>query len=267
MKKQCFFGRIPHTCNLAAAGIMAFFAFWGITLIGCSKDPGEKKQVIDTTPPPSTAPSGVIKEFYIDDTLIGYDRGTFVRWYVTETNNYTTVKLNDVKVAFSGSVTTGPLKSDVAYTLTVNNGLAQTKKIKVADETSTVLWNSGKRWQPADIWVYKQVKATGSLGQDTLVYDWVSVFNGNYQYYQDIRLSFFLTGIAKEESAASSWAAVTNKYVPELPVVPGTKRTFNWKNTLFTIDSASANMLTLRYDTTDMSGAKGKKQVKYVAVD
>ncbi|NCI46571.1 hypothetical protein [Sediminibacterium soli] len=265
MQKHWFFNPAKTYSHFATAGVWLFFAVLGGSLIGCTKDGGETPVLVDTTRNRPVAPTGMIREFYIDDTLIGYERGTFVRWYVSETNASTVVTLNGIKVAYNDALTTGPLRSNVNYVLAVNNGSQQTKTIRVADKLTTGLWNGARRWVVNDTWIWKQVRAIGSQGQDTLVYDWVSIFAADRARYLDARTSFTLTGDSKEEQLTWSYYGQlkpSGKFVATPDGQP--KPFFTWKNRVYFVDTLTPLSMVVTFDTSNYSGAVTRNRIRYI---
>lgn len=112
-------------------------------LCACSKIVTPDPTVPPTTTPPS-APSGIIQSFTIADTLVPFNKGSYVSWLVTGINTLTIVSFEGIKVANYGSLDTGPLKGNTTFTLSVNSGAKATVSIKVADSVSTALWNNDK---------------------------------------------------------------------------------------------------------------------------
>lgn len=237
---------------------------WLALSAGCSKNGGsDRTPVVDTTRPAPPAPTGMISEFTVKDTLVGYERRSAVRWYVTGTNNYTEVTLNGVKVAFSGAITTELLTANAVFVLAINNGVSETRTIKVADVLTTGLWNDGKRWRTADYLVNKQVLEKGSQGQDTLVYRWVSMYSSDITRLEGWRTSFTLLHESKEEQTAPGYPQppYSGMFVPD-NATPQTY--FTWKKRVYTVDTMTANLLVVTFDSLMSPGIIYKNRYRYI---
>lgn len=114
----------------------------------CSKPQDDPIPIVPpVVNPPSTVPSGVIDNFSIDDTLIGFNTSTFARWLVTGSNSLTTVTFGGNPVGVSGPYSTGRLKKDSLFVLLVNTGQKRSQMVHVADSITTKLNNGGMQME------------------------------------------------------------------------------------------------------------------------
>lgn len=119
-----------------------------MSLVSCSKDPGTpvpqpQHDPVDTT----TKPSGTITSFTSKDTLVPYNTGTTLDWSTNGTSWNTYATMNGVSVAKTGtSVTTGLLKANTTFTLSLNTSPVQSKivTVNVADSIISLFWVGGK---------------------------------------------------------------------------------------------------------------------------
>lgn len=130
-------------------------------VMGCSKPPDDPiPQLPPLVIPPDTIPTGVIENFSIDDTLIGYNTSTFARWLVTGSNKLTAVTFAGYPVGISGPFSTGRLKRDSLFVLAVNNGQRRSQMVHVADSITTKLYNDGMQLEKTKTEWYDTTTAT-----------------------------------------------------------------------------------------------------------
>lgn len=237
----------------------------GCYMIGCTKPDDPFTPRVDTLPTP-VGPTGNIKEFSVQDSLVGYGRQTILKWNVTETNSKTMVTLNGIKVALYGGLQSGQLYNQTTFTLAVNSGKTATKLIRVADSLTTRLWNDGQRWMPVDILKDTSRIIVGSQGQDSTVYYEISIFDRNADRYRNERLSFYLDRTSKEEQLSSSYPKPlpSGKFDPYARVNPTDSLFMIWKNRWYWIQGITDNELMLRFDTLRAPGVTATTWIRYI---
>jgi hypothetical protein len=244
------------------AGVM------GCYLTGCTKPGEEITPRVDTLPTPM-GPTGNIKEFTIQDSLIGYKRQSIVKWNVTEANAKTVVTLNGVKVALYGGVQTGQLIANSTFTLMVNNGKTLTRAILVADSLSTYLWNDGQRWMPTDVLKDTTYYLKDQQQRDSLVTGFVSIFsrNTNADMFSHQRLSFYLDHTWKEEQLSTNYPRpnpANGSYQAFPRRVPSDELFMIWKNNYYWIEFISDQKMTIRFDSPASAGPRVTTRIQYI---
>jgi hypothetical protein len=230
----------------------AFFlaAILGCYMMSCTKADKDFTPRVDTPAGPPVIPTGIITQFLVMDSLIGYGYQTIVKWTVMEGNIRTVVTLNGVKVGLNGGMQSGHLTTKTNFILAVNNGLTATKVVDVADPLTTYLWNDGKRWMPVNFFTYnRNLKTKGYFGQDSTYEGWESVYHLDSAKYSHERASFYLDGNTQEEQLSSSYPRPNPS--GKIIVLSNTgKLAFHWKGRTYNIDSIANNILIMRFDTT-----------------
>lgn len=204
-----------------------------ILFIACSKTT-EQPVVVLPIPPVSNAPTGDIQYFKIADSLIAFNTGTSVSWLVVNTNLYTVVTYNGVKVANSGVFDTGPLKQRTTFTLGVNNGKTATGVVNVADSISSLLWNGGKNLYLSKAEYYtKPAGATDSTYVDIPLTD-----QQRYQIFY-----FYLNGNTTViQTLPFNGPTDTGKFI-----VNSTQTGFTWQNVTYTILTLDSKVLKVTF--------------------
>lgn len=237
-------GAVMNGYVYAAVLIMASFCV--LSVASCTKPEAERPIRVDTLLPPPSAPTGVIQEFSVQDSLVGYMRQTVIKWYVTGTNDLTEVRLNGVKLKdFSGAQQTGPLTDPVSvFTLSINNNVQRSKTIRVADSMTTALWNDGKRWRTIDTRTLTEDTIRLIGGADSVVYVWKSTFDAAARdKYRDFRTSFYLDNNSLEEQLSTNFPKPNPSGKFTIGFLgnnaPGTKYGMFWKSAVYRIDTLS----------------------------
>ena len=224
--------------KFSGVSILPFFI---ICMLGCSKTP-PPDSLPPQIPPNVGVPTGVIKEFTVNDTLVPYNKGTIAKWNVTETNDKTVVTFNGIKVGIYGVFETGPLQQVSTFTLAVNNGIKQSKTVSVADSVTTMLWNEGKR--------LKQTKAETYIDTGRGV-EWVKATLTDKVAGE--RTYFYINGDCKiiQISAAYTGLPVIGKFQ-----VNTTTKTFMWQSNLYTITLLDEQNLVVTFETKGFNNNK-----------
>jgi hypothetical protein len=210
-----------------------------LLLIACSKSSDPTPAPVPT-PPVNTNPTGVIGSFTVNDTLIAYKSGTTLHWLVNNTNNYTVVTVNGIKVTTYGSWDTGPLTDTTGYVLAVNNGLRDSLTVKVADSIISALWNSGKRLKI----VKREYWAIPNGATDPV---WVDTTAAKVSaQVLDQRLYVSLTGSTNIIQLTSGYPAPG--YSGRITTQQGDS-SFSWNSRTYSIDSLTDKVLLIRYNT------------------
>ncbi len=250
------------------AGIFIGAGLLAMQMIGCTKSPDATPVVIDSIPPVPNTPTGIIKDFSIDDTLIGYRRSSLIRWNVIGTNIKTkvylivspaAVKPDSIQVPLYGTIHTGALLESKTYSLYVNSGRQVTRTLKVADSIATLLWNDGKRWRPVDVLSYELVIIQGVQQKA-----WVSYYTLKADQYQNERVNFYLDGNSKETQLSGNYPQPkpSGKFysIPGLPLP-----SFSWKGRLYTIDTVDSKNLVVRFDSLQNGSINTTNRIKYAS--
>jgi hypothetical protein len=257
-----------YTISCAAFVVLAFYL---VSIPSCTKPEDPQPIVVDTLPAPPSGPTGIIKDFSIQDSLIGHGRQTVIKWYVEGTNSLTEVRLNGEKVMFSGAMQSGPLSQNTVFTLTVNNNKQASKMVYVADSIATLLWNDGKRWRTIGTRTLIDTMMKGSAGQDSSIKVWQNTFDSEIsKKYEHFRTSFYLDGNSKEEQVftnfpkpnpSGTYKVVTAISSPD----PGTGFGIQWKTRTYFIDTLSlaSKELVLFVDTTTTGGKRTFNRIRY----
>ena len=233
-----------------------------VTVMSCSKDPGENIIPPVVPPPVVSPPSGVIDTFYLTDSVVPYNTmGSTIKWLVTGTNTQTIVTLNGVKITFYGALDTGPLKQTTTFTLAINNGKQASRTVRVADSITTNLWNNGKRlriimrelsiWNPNNS-LYEFVDTTRSLDPYTLDQRIYFSYFGNSKLYQKTANIF----VALNDGGRFVVHIGTNAMTDP--------STFRWQGILYTIVTLDDNFLVVTYDAQQSNGAVLKTRDSYL---
>jgi hypothetical protein len=220
----------------------------------CSKPKPDPTPVLPPVPnPQSTKPSGEIDSYSIDDTLIGYNKSTFGRWFISGTNTLTKVKFGGHENAGNtGGVSTGLLKKDSLFVLSVNSGALRSQMIHVADTITTRLNNEGK----AAVRTKMEITDTGGVFIDTPM----SVCTAHELLYFNLTRNIIIinTDIScPSPPAGGMFYIVDFGTLPDsstIPVTPGTPTLFMWKNTLYTVVTLTSTSLVVTYKANDKTG-------------
>jgi hypothetical protein len=221
-------------------------------LSGCSKTVTPDPIVLPPTTTPPSAPSGVIQSFTIADTLVPFNKGSYVSWLVTGTNTLTIVTYQGIKVANYGSLDTGPLKQNTTFTLSVNSGAKATVSIKVADSVSTALWNEGKGL------ILTKTEYYGMLPTDTTT-SWIDQAIDKQVADQYIHFNY---------NGSSNIVQLTGSQYPSPgdtgPFVVVNRQTqFIWRQVLYTIKYLDTKKLVVQFTEEKGSGAPTVWQYTY----
>ena len=224
--------------KFSGVSILPFFI---ICMLGCSKT-SPPDSLPPQIPPNVAVPTGVIKTFTVNDTLVPYDKGTIVKWNVTETNDKTIVTFNGIKVGIYGVLETGPLQQVSTFTLAINNGMKQSKTVNVADSITTELWNEGKR--------LRQTKSETYIDTGKGV-EWVKAplsakVAGERTY-------FYINGDCKtiQISVAYTGLPVIGKFQ-----VNTATKTLTWQSNLYTITLLDDQNLVVTFETKGFNNNK-----------
>ncbi len=257
------------------AYIIAFVlaAFTGVFMVSCSKQEVEKPPRVDTIPLPPSAPTGKIEYFTVQDTLVGYRRQTTVKWYVTGTNSKTIVLLNGIPMKdFQGGLFSGPLTTTSVFTLSVNNGLQQTRTVKVADSITTFLWNEGKGWITNNTRTETDVMGKSPFtGNDTLLKVWMSYYDdAAKEKYRLFRTFFYLDGRSEEKQGNSAFPKPnpTGNFSILVPWLSShTGFAIHWKKTWYAIDTMSAanRELVVTFDSSLANRQNTHNRIRYIS--
>lgn len=212
-----------------------------LAIVSCSKTVDPTPVVPPPTPTPQT-PSGVIDYFRMQDTLIGFNRTSNMSWLVSGTNSLTKVSIGGVYVGNAGAISTGVMKKDTVFTLSVNNGMEAKLKLRVADSILTLLWNDGK------IAVREKTETldTANIWRDTVIATPVS---GKDQ------IAFLLTGKTVVTNNTGSYDAGRVLITPgDNTVMPAIPTILIWRNTNYTLLSIDAQRFILTRRGPDIYG-------------
>ncbi|MEO8173849.1 MAG: hypothetical protein ABI581_12225 [Sediminibacterium sp.] len=246
MKKTSFIYTV-----LRRTGIMLLVI--SLLCVSCTKDEPEVIPPTPITPAPATPPSGVIDNFVITDTVVAfYTSGTVLKWLVTGTNNQTVVTLNGVKVPTYGIQDTGPLKQTTTFTLAVNNGKQASVSLRVADSTSTRLWNNGKRLK-----IIRKEYGIFQIGSATPTYRDTTISD----YVLDQRIYFHYSGSSKIfQKTANAYVAIPDGGTF---IVSRNQDYFSWMGNVFYINKLDENFLLVEFDETQTNGSKLRLRQTY----
>lgn len=223
--------------------LAAFIILLLFVVSGCSKTVTPDPVVPPVTTPPSV-PSGVIQSFTIADTLVPYNKGSYVSWLVTGTNTLTVVSYQGVKVGNYGSLDTGPLKQNTTFTLSVNSGAKAMVSVKVADSVSTALWNEGKGLKIIKTEYY------GMLPTDTTT-SWID--QAIDKQIADQLIYFDYDGSSEIKQQPGSPYTAPGNTGPF--VVLNQQTQFIWRQVLYTIKYLDTKKLVVQFNEEKGSGA------------
>jgi hypothetical protein len=221
-----------------------------IVIYGCSK-PDDSVPTPPPPPPTPTSPTGTIKEFFLLDTIVPFNKGTTAKWSVAESNDKTIVSFNGVKVTLYGVLETGRLQQTTTFTLSVNSGAKQSKTVKVYDSITTYMWNEGKRWKQVNFESFE--KLTGLPDSQWVAHMTDTIANE--------RTSYFLNGDSKIEQLKPAFGTPgpSGKFVVYLD-----KNKFSWKGILYSIVILDKTDFKITYETTQLNGAKLRQRNTYI---
>lgn len=228
-----------------------------VIVVSCSKPEEETAPVVIPVQPVSTAPTGVIQTFTINDTLVAFNTGTVVKWLVNGTNNLTVVNLDSVKVANYGSIETGPRKKNTVFTLEVNSGKKATVTLNVADTVTSLLWSKGKSAR-----LIKKEVYIDSTPDPSKKWGWIDTSNTITAYQLDQRLFFGLTNsVTSIQGTSNTNVSQGNagKFIVDIVYF-----SFIWQNVLYKIESIDATSLVVTYDGAQPIGPKLRTRNTYV---
>lgn len=220
--------------------VVSFPLLFILLFASCTKDPETPLSPFPPSTPPTSTPTGVIDNFEMVDSLVGYNYGTIAKWLVSGTNTYTTVTFNGIKVATTGTLATGPLKVTTKYTLAVNNGKQNEITVLVADSTTTYLWHGGKFFRKTK----SELETAAGVYTDTLI----------DPYIADQRIYFSLKGTSKIIQGTSN-ANVSQQdagpYVVQVSTgAPGDLGSFTWRGIVYKILFIDSRFLKVEYIAT-----------------
>lgn len=230
----------------------AWAAFCCVMLfVSCSKhDSGPATPT--PTPTPAPSPSGDIATFSARDSLIGFNNQTFIKWLVTNDNAYTTVMINNVKVALYGDMSTGQLKQSSAYTIMLNNNKTASLTVKVADSVTTLLWNKGKRLKQTKLEYYYQPPGDS-------MQRWVDTPIN--KQIADQRTYFALNNRTSTIQLSSMYVAPPDAYFTVTDVA---KLNFIWNGVLYIITTLTSDDLVITYGlNTSIGYIRARNTYKY----
>ncbi len=213
-----------------------------IVINGCSK-PDDPVPVPTPPPPTPTSPTGTIKEFFLQDTIVPFNKGTTAKWSVAESNDKTIVTFNGVKVTLYGVLETGRLQQATTFTLSVNSGAKQSKTVQVYDSITTYMWNEGRRWKQVN---FETLEKTNALPDS----QWVAHMTDTIA---NERTSFFLNGDSKIQQLKPAYGTPgpSGKFVVYLE-----KNKFSWKGILYSIVILDKTDFKITYEKIQSNGAK-----------
>lgn len=220
-----------------------------LMLTGCSKSADPVTAPI-SVPPDVTAPSGIIKEFFVRDTLIAFNDKSVVKWNITGTNSKTIVTINGIKVGVYGMFETAPLKQATNYVLEVNSGVKKTITAQVADSVTSLMWHDGKRLKQIKAEVYVYVMGEGPK--------WVDITNDRII---NERTSFFLNGDSKIEQLSPAYEKpkASGKFVVNLGQL-----TFTWQGNIYTFVCINEQKFIITYYAKDSLGNNLQNRSTYI---
>ena len=221
-----------------------------IVINGCSK-PDDPVPAPPPPPPPTPiSPTGIIKEFILQDTIVPFNKGTIAKWSITESNNKTIVTFNDVKVTLYGVLETGRLKRATTFTLSVNSGAKQSKTVQVYDSITTYMWNEGRRWKQVN---FETLEKTIALPDS----QWVAHMTDTIA---NERTSFFLNGDSKIQQLKTDYGTPgpSGKFVVYLET-----NKFSWKGILYSIVILDKTDFKITHEIIQSNGAKLRHRNTY----
>ncbi|HVZ24609.1 MAG TPA: hypothetical protein VG842_01055 [Sediminibacterium sp.] len=186
--------------------------------------------------------------------MIGYKGSTILHWLVTNSNNYTVVTVNGIKVTTYGSWDTGPLTDTTGYVLAINNGVKDSLTVYVADSLITALWNTGKRLKiiRREYWL---------IPMGDSVHAWVDTSSVLSQQTLDQRLYVSLNGNTNIIQLTSGYPApgYSGKIIP----LPG-NTSFSWNSRVYAIDSLTDKVLLVHYNSPVIGGFSQLMRDRYL---
>jgi len=214
-----------------------------IVINGCSKPDDPVPTPPLPTPPTPISPTGTIKEFFLQDTIVPFNKGTTAKWSITESNDKTIVTFNGVKVPLYGVLETGRLQQATTFTLTVNSGVKQSKTVQVHDSTTTYMWNEGRRWKQVN---FESFEKPNSLPDS----QWVAHMTDTLA---NERTSFFLNGDSKIQQLKPAYGTPgpSGKFIVYLD-----RNKFTWRGVLYSIVTLESTNFIITYELTQSNGAK-----------
>lgn len=214
-------------------------------VVSCSKPDPVTPNPPPVNPPSPATPSGVIEYFRIKDTAIGFARTSVLTWLVSGTNTLTKVSIDGVYYSNSGGISTGILKKDSTFTLSVNNGAQAKVFIHVADSLITLFWNDGK-------YLMKEKSQVQDTTQASKWRDTTMVGNtGKEMVFFGLDSTSKVTIPPMATSDAGMIIITPGKPGNPSTGVPPTLTTFTWRGINYTLQSIDADNMIVTYKALD----------------